>query len=205
MQIIEFLEVCLEADKETFVGHLGPICGMLGRAAADPNPDMKIKAANFASNLALALDKRVGSYFRTTVEGLVGNLQHQHSKVRKATLTGLKDVLACKGAEPMFEGNTMQQLKFTMNDRSQDVRAKFYEVLFHWMQNVEIQYLKTYEPDFVQLLLNGIADTQLDIGPKCIKFLEAHGKRMKEALIALGEEQEGTSTDADGKAEEKVE
>jgi len=36
-------------------------------------------------------------------------------------------------------------------------------------------------------LLNGIADDKLDIGPKCIKFLEEHGVRMKEALKAMGE------------------
>ena len=50
--MIEFLEVCLEADKETFVAHLGAICGMLGKAATDQNPDMKIKAAAFAGKLA---------------------------------------------------------------------------------------------------------------------------------------------------------
>ena len=62
-----------------------------------------------------------------------------------------------------------------------------------------------YESNFVQLLLNGIADDQLDIGPKCIKFLDDHGKRMREALIALGEETQESDAVADGKAEEKVE
>lgn len=52
-----------------------------------------------------------------------------------------------------------------MNDRSQDVRAKFYEILFHWMKKIEIHYLKVYEPHFVQFLLNGISDDKLDIGP----------------------------------------
>ena len=37
-------------------------------------------------------------------------------------------------------------------------------------------------------MLNGIADDKLDIGPKCLQFLEDHGKRMREALIAMGEE-----------------
>ena len=55
---------------------------------------------------------------------------------------------------------------------------------------MELSYLKCYEADFVQMLLNGMADAQLDIGPKCVAFIEAHGKRMKEALIALGDEQE---------------
>ena len=151
------MDVCLEADKEQFVLHLGPVCKMLGNALTDPNPEMKIQGAKFASHLAQALNKRVGQYFRTTADSMVGNLSHQHSKVRKQTLNGLKDVLACKGAEPFFEHN-MQQLKFTMNDRSQDVRAQFYQVLFHWMQQVELSYLKMYESSFVQMLLNGISD-----------------------------------------------
>lgn len=132
VQLISFLDACLEADKEQFVLHLGPVCKMLGNALTDPNPEMKITAAKFASHLAQALEKRVGGYFRMAADSMVGNLSHQHSKVRKQTLMGLKEVLACKGAEPFFEHN-MQQLKFTMNDRSQDVRSQFYQVLFHWM------------------------------------------------------------------------
>lgn len=55
------------------------------------------------------------------------------------------------------------------------------------MQKIELHYLRAYEADFVQFLLNGIADDKLDIGPKCVKFLEEHGVRMKGALTALGE------------------
>ena len=77
-----------------------------------------------------------------------------------------------------------------MNDRSQDVRSTFYEVLFHWMTKIDIHYLKLYEPYFVQFLLNGISDDKLDISPKCIKFLDEHGLRMKDALKALGEFEE---------------
>ena len=163
---------------------------MLGKAGADANPDMKIKCASFCSALALKLDKKVGSYMKAIVDSLVQNLQHQHSKVRKATLRGLKDVLAARGAEPFFEGNTMAQLRFVMNDRSQDVRAAFYDVLFHWMTKIDISYLKKYEPYFVQFLLNGISDDKLDISPKCIKFLDEHGLRMRDALKALGEYEE---------------
>ena len=115
---------------------------MLGKAGADSNPDMKIKCASFCGTLAVKLDKKVGSYMKSIVDSLVQNLQHQHSKVRKATLRGLKDILCARGAEPFLEGNTMAQLRFSMNDRSQDVRATFYEVLFHWMTKIDIHYLK---------------------------------------------------------------
>lgn len=163
---------------------------MLGRAGQDPNPEMKTKVARFGGKLCLALEKQVGSYMKPLVDALTLNLQHQHSKVRKQTLLGLKDVLACKGAEPYLQGQTMAQLRYTMNDRSQDVRAQFYEVLFHWMQKIEIHFLRQYEADFVQFLLNGVAEENLDVSPKCIKFLEEHGLRMKEALIALGDEED---------------
>lgn len=44
---------------------------------------------------------------KSIVDSLTQNLAHQHSKVRKSTLRGLKDILSAKGAEPYFEGNTM--------------------------------------------------------------------------------------------------
>jgi hypothetical protein len=58
------------------------------------------------------------------------------------------------------------------------------------MKNMEVHHLKTYEADFIQFLLNGIADDALDISPKCIEFLEEHGNRMKDALIQLGDIEE---------------
>jgi hypothetical protein len=45
-----------------------------------------------------------------------------------------------------------------MNDRSQDVRVTFYEVLKHWLTNMEINSLRKYENHFVLFLLNGISD-----------------------------------------------
>jgi hypothetical protein len=163
---------------------------MLGKAAQDQNPDMKIKVAKFSGKMCLALKNKVGGYMKQVVEGLTLNLQHQHSKVRKQTLIGLKDIIPCKGAEPFLQGSLLAQLRFNMNDRSQDVRAQFYEVLFHWMTSIEIHHLKNYEADFIQFLLNGVSDEVLEISPKCIKFLEEHGTRMKDALIQLGDIEE---------------
>jgi hypothetical protein len=56
------------------------------------------------------------------------------------------------------------------------------------MQNMDIHWLKKFEADFVQFLINGISDDKLDIGPMCIRFLEDHGKRMEEACKALGDD-----------------
>lgn len=130
---------------------------MLGRAATDSNPEMKQKVAAFAGKLCRELRDQAGHHMKNTVIGLTANLAHQHSKVRKVTLRGLKDVIVARGAEP-FLADSVPQLKYSMNDRSQDVRLIFYEVLRHWMKNMELVSLREQESHLIQFLLNGIAD-----------------------------------------------
>ena len=120
---------------------------------------------------------------KATIGSLVKNLQHQHAKVRKATLLALKDVIISRGAEPFLE-DAIVQLKFSMNDRSQDVRYTFYkDVLEHWLTNMDIHSQKEYDATFVLFLLNGITDEYNEIQQKCIVLLEEHGKNMRDALI----------------------
>ena len=135
---------------------------------------------------------------RNTVISLIKNLHHQHSKVRKSTLLGLQDVLACRGAE-LFLEDALPQLKFAMNDRSQDVRATFYDlVLRHWLTNIEIHSLMKYEHHFVLVLLNGLSDEIPEISMAAKDMLETHGRNMKDALIQMGEEK------ADDDGDEKM-
>lgn len=74
VQLIELLEVCLEANKDQFVPSLGNISMMLAKAGTDSNPEMKLKAASFGGQLCLALGKAVGHYMKGTVDSLVLNL-----------------------------------------------------------------------------------------------------------------------------------
>jgi len=80
-----------------------------------------------------------------------------------------------------------------MNDRSQDVRLTFYEVLRHWMTNMELSALRDQESHLIQFLLNGISDENPQVRSDCFNFLEEHGARMREALRALGEDEEEES------------
>ena len=58
------------------------------------------------------------------------------------------------------------------------------------MTNMEISSLRTYESHMVLFLLNGLSDENKDVSEACRLFLEEHGKRMKEALQVLGEEEQ---------------
>ena len=123
-----------------------------------------------------------------TVISLVKNLHHQHSKLRKTTLLGLQDVLACRGAENFLD-DALPQLKYVMNDRSQDVRLTFYDqVMRHWLTSMEIHALMKFEHHFVLYLLNGLSDEIPEISKASKEMLESHGHNMRDALIQMGEE-----------------
>ena len=189
MQLIQLLQVCLDSDKNQFIACMGEVGGMLGRAGADENPEMKQKMAAFSANLCRELPKNAGNYMRTAVLAMVANLQHQHSKVRKGTLRGMQPVLIAQGAE-QFMVECFNQFRYTQNDRSADVRRIFYEVLCSWMVEMEISSLIGFESNFVLYLLNGVSDECEEIAQKCKSFLEEHGARMKQALVALGDEKD---------------
>ena len=70
VELIELLDTCLESDKNQFLGQLGPICGMLARAAQDENPEMKQKVASFAGELSKELKEKAGDYMKLTVASL---------------------------------------------------------------------------------------------------------------------------------------
>ena len=76
-----------------------------------------------------------------------------------------------------------------MNDRSPDVRSKFYQVLQHWLTNMEINSLRQFEHNFILFLLNGMTDEQADISQHCKELIEEHGRTMKDALMQMGEEE----------------
>ena len=184
---MELLELCLDQDKFQFLPHLGNICAALARSCADENPEMKQKVSSFASQLAQALPEKCGNFMKTTVDGLTQNLGHQHSKVRKVTLRGLKEVAIARNAELCLI-DSISTLRLVMNDRSTDVRKTFYEVLKHWMVKMDIQSLKQFEANLVLFLLNGVSDECQEISEGCIQFLEEHGNRMRDALRQLGDE-----------------
>ena len=91
---------------------MGSVAVMLGRLAADTNPEMKQKVASFSGTICRELPTSAGVHMKNVVVGLTANLTHQHSKVRKSTLRGLKDVIVAKGAEG-FLGDSIPQLKYS--------------------------------------------------------------------------------------------
>lgn len=54
---------------------------------------------------------------------------------------------------------------------------------------MELGGLREVEHYLIQYLLNGLSDDNAEISQSCLKFLNEHGTRMKEALKMLGEDE----------------
>ena len=126
---------------------------------------------------------------KKVVLSLTENLKHHHSKVRKSSLNALQVLIGCKGAEEFLE-EALPQFKMTVNDRHHDVRRVAVRVIDYWLKNMDIHATKKMQKDLLLFLLNGVSDEIEDIRDMSIEILERHGNDMKEALVALGEEEE---------------
>jgi HEAT repeat protein len=131
---------------------------------------------------------------KKVVISLSDNLKHQHSKVRKSSLNALKSSIGCRGANDFLE-DALPQLKMTINDRHHDVRRITIDVIDFWLQNMDLTSLRKFEKDLVLFLLNGASDEIEEIRELSISVLERHGNHMKEALVALGDEQADANDD----------
>ena len=87
----------------------------------------------------------------------------------------------------------------TINDRHRDVRRIAIEVIDYWLRNMDINSTKKYEKDLLLFLLNGASDEIEEIQQESILILERHGNDMKEALEAIGEEDESMKVDEESK------
>ena len=178
IQFLALLQLCLEKDATQFLPYVSDVSQMLSVILTDPNPEMKINAARFAEKLSTLLKDKVGGHLKKSVVSLTDNLKHQHSKVRNASLNGLKYVCVAKDAEE-FLSEAIPQLKMTANDRSQDVRMNVITITEYWLQNMDYHSLKTFEKDLMLILLNGISEDQkLDISEKSQSVLETHGRHL---------------------------
>jgi hypothetical protein len=190
IQFLELLELWLEKDAYQFVPQLPEVCNMLSKILLDNNPEMKNKAASFWVKLWEKLSDKVGPRMKKMVISLTENLGHQHSKVRKSSLNALRIVIGCKGAEEFLE-EALPQLKMTINDRHHDVRRIVIRVIDYWLQKMDINATKKFEKDLILFLLNGASDDIEEIRDESVQILERHGNDMRDALIRLGEEDDG--------------
>jgi len=198
IEFLKLLELLLDKDCLQFVPQLSDVSVMVSKILLDNNPEMKNKASAFCVKLWEKLPDKCGNRMKRVVISLTENLKHQHSKVRKGSLNALKVVIGWKGAEE-FLVEALPQLKMTINDRHRDVRKISIGVIDYWLRNMDINSTKKFEKDLLLFLLNGASDEIEEIQQESIQILERHGNDMKEALEAIGEEDESMKVDEENK------
>jgi hypothetical protein len=75
---------------------------------------MKTAAANFTTKFCSLLKDKCAGAMKKVAVSLTDNLKHQHTKVRLASLEGLKQVIVSRNEDALID--SIAQLKMTGND-----------------------------------------------------------------------------------------
>ena len=73
----------------------------------------------------------------------------------------------------------LPSLKLAVNDKTLEVRKSTYEVIAKLLNGFSTSFLREYESDLVQLLLNGLSDENEEIVKQCINLIAQVGKSIK--------------------------
>lgn len=163
----------------------------IAKALTDTCPDAKKECCNLVKKICVHFDgARISKAGGQMVSSLLGNLKHQHWKVRKATVDSLATLMAM---EPMLEH--MEEVAPAVGqlliDRTPAVRQRVAEALEHWLLTglrFKIPLVTTFdkdtdpdapigfdkvEPRLVYLLLSLIADEEVEqVGVVALRGLE---------------------------------
>jgi len=174
---------------QPFIQNLSEIMHTISKVLTDSYADIKREASQFVIDLSHGIRESVGSHSMAVIKSLAKNLSHQHSKVRKATIESLGEILLTRDAGDHLR-EVMPNIKQSANDKMSDVRKSTYQIIARLLNQFSPSLLRDYETELVQLLLNGLNDDNEDVVKTCQALIEEAGKNVKQIETEGGRIQE---------------
>lgn len=82
--------------------NIAELCNGISKCLLDPFPDLKKATCELIEALSKTMKYHIGHHSQNLIKSLNINLTHQHSKVRKTTLSTLACILITEGAGVNF-------------------------------------------------------------------------------------------------------
>jgi hypothetical protein len=174
---------------QPFIQNLSEIMHTISKVLTDSYADIKREASQFVIDLSHGIKESVGSHSMPVIKSLAKNLSHQHSKVRKATIESLGEILLTRDAGDFLK-EVMPSIKQSTNDKMSDVRKSTYQIIARLLNQFSPSLLRDYETELVQLLLNGLSDDNEDVIKTCQGLIEEAGKNVRQLETEGGRIQE---------------
>jgi len=178
------MKIFSKGYTQAFNQNLSEIMYTISKILTDTFADIKKDASLFVITLSHGLKDTVGVHSNLVIKALAKNLGHQHSKVRKATIESLGELLLTREAGYHLK-EVMLNFKIIVNDKTSEVRKSTYQIVGKLLNQFSPSLLREFESDLVQLLLNGLSDDNEEIIKVCQNLIEEVGQNIK-ALEADG-------------------
>jgi len=186
--LISLRKILKKGYKFSFQKNLADMAFLLSKALTDQYPEVKKECASLIMDMSTELKNSLGDHSLNIAKALVKNFGHQHWKVRKITVEATGEILLTdNGANHMKE--ILPALKQIINDKNLEVRKSTYEVAAKLLNGLSPGFLKDYESEIVQLLLNGLSDENEEIVQLCIILISKVGQNIKKLVMEIEQPQ----------------
>jgi len=176
--LLQFLSTMLKREScwSVVPDLMEDICAIVGCSLTDAFPDVKKECTSCVTYLTKSAPADVRSHAPVLAKALIGNVAHQHSKVRQYTIQALGLLLPCIGAEgieKLLKDVLLIPLNKIIYDGSPTVRKEFVKMLTYCLRNIES--VEQFHSDLLPLLLAGLGDDNPDVQKLALSNVEAYG------------------------------
>ena len=194
LSIIAVIRKLVEhTGAECVVGSLlGDIVHVLAQGLRDKFPDCKCESAKCVLALAKVLPSDMHLHFTPLLNGIVGNMSHNRSKVRQLSLQAGGALAECggEGLERAMKEHLIPLVVRTNEDRSAAVRKETVKVVSRWFES--LPGIEQYEHALLPVLLSAVADPAIDLAKFSLLKLEATSESLSSADGRMDEEAAST-------------
>ncbi|KAG7401636.1 HEAT repeat-containing protein 2 [Phytophthora boehmeriae] len=134
------------------------LANALGKTAVDPFPDAKKMSAECVILISKTWKSDMAMQIGTIVKPMVGNLGHQHSRVRVCALQALEAAVPCglEALPELIKEVLLPSISKVVFDHAPSVRKQLMITLASWL--AQIEQIQKFEASLFPLFLAGLAD-----------------------------------------------
>mmetsp|Transcript_5834 Transcript_5834/g.10193 ORF Transcript_5834/g.10193 Transcript_5834/m.10193 type:complete len:908 (+) Transcript_5834:49-2772(+) len=183
LELVELLTLLLRNPvcKDTVSRDLTKVARILAKTCGDNFPDNKKQCAVCCVTLCQNFPDMIHYHFESLIIAVLGNMSHQHAKVRQSSLEAVKHlVMTCAATSSSFDKlmaeNIVPVLRRTNHDRVSSVRIQAMELISDLL--LKMPNGEKYRKDLLPIILFGLADAAKQIQEDTLVTIEKVGTNL---------------------------
>lgn len=165
LRLVQLAIACVKLVRgsELVAQYLAELAQVTGACLADNFPDAKAESAQLLHLLCATCPDLMHLHIQAVLKPLLGNLSHQHSRVRRAALQSLCPLVLCAGEalDRVMADSVGPALRVLAFDRTASVRKERTAMLATWM--LQLPQAASHDALLMPHLLGGLCDESPEV------------------------------------------